>query len=161
MTFQFQCPFCGVSITAGLQSAAFEVQCPACRRDFVVDPPPSAVRVQAVAVPDRHELPGMPRRTLRRIVVRRSRGRLDDSRARLVMISMIVGGPVLLGGILWGGLRLKEKLDAAPQGRSVREDLKEVKERELDFLEREAEQRRIDNERWERKHREITEREER
>jgi S1-C subfamily serine protease len=111
MPYQFQCPFCQTVMQAETGNAEFQVECPACAKSFVVEAP-QAVRVQATIVscpgqkaqghPAHHPLTPQQRKEF---------ARRQERRAKLAIAAMLIGGPLLLGGMVWAVGSLKEARD--------------------------------------------------
>jgi S1-C subfamily serine protease len=110
MPYQFQCPFCESAMEAETGSAEFSVDCPVCGKSFIVDAPPEPVRVKATVVPGPAPHPApvpAARQPQQRVphtqsdLQAKARLRREERRAKLAMAALLVGGPLILGGMIW------------------------------------------------------------
>jgi S1-C subfamily serine protease len=118
MTCQFECPFCQTAIQAETVCTESAVECPACGQSFIVESPPEPVRVQARAVPapPRQQMvpahPSPPKAAHHahppQHPPRRSSARREEARAKAMFLTLLVGGPLLIAGLVWAAVSLKD-----------------------------------------------------
>lgn len=104
MQVQFQCPSCQTSLQADASQDAVEAQCPKCGTRFMVDTRTALLpQVQAVAAPPAPTAAMMAQERRRKAKEARERQQRADRRK---VMALLIGGPVALGCLYWGGLHL-------------------------------------------------------
>ena len=113
MTVQFQCPFCGVAMQADASDSESSVDCPSCGQSFVLELPAEPVRVKATVIPTPVRPPapqGQAARNHRTPMGphRNSGAHREKQRAKLAIVALLGGIPLLLGGLIWVAVALRD-----------------------------------------------------
>lgn len=96
---------------AETRNAEFSVECPACAQSFVVEAPQEPVRVRATIVSGPGTEQGHPAHQPLTPQQRKELARRQERRAKFAIAAMLIGGPLLLGGMVWVAGSLKEARD--------------------------------------------------
>jgi S1-C subfamily serine protease len=119
MLFHFDCPQCGLTMQASVESGGGAVECPGCGKQFVVEAPvPEVTVVQArpVAAPNRGQARQAPGRSAHATPAARPQPPAPKPPKENRMPYYALGGTgiLLVGVVFWLNSRIKPKIEPAP-----------------------------------------------
>lgn len=119
MLFHFDCPQCGLTMQASVESGGGAVECPGCGKQFVVEAPvPEVTVVQArpVTAPNRGQARQAPGRSAHAAPAARPQAPPAPKPAESKMPYYALGGTgiLLLGVVFWLNTRIKPQIQPPP-----------------------------------------------